>query len=360
MARLRGGYNRNMRKLALQLCLAVALSQGLAASSFDGHMAKARQAIADKDFTTAESEYQAALRDAQKHPGDMRVFLAYEGLSNTAERQNDLQAAEAYLQHALEARRDAGLGPVAELPAWLDLRRFYAGQKRWLDAAAAADRLAGIWQEGGGGAQAGTAQYLSSAGFFYYSARDYAKAEERYRAALPILEAAKGNSAALAQVIDRLANALAAEEKGDEAEAQFKRAIAMSENVKWLGPAARDYRDFLRKTGRGDDANALEKSWPSGGVFRVGKSVTAPMAMAHREPEYTEAARVGRFMGTVIVYLEVDPSGAAANIQVLEGLGFGLDEKAVEAIETWKFRPGIREGQPVPVIATVEINFRLL
>lgn len=160
-----------------------------------------------------------------------------------------MPAAEQYLRDALAARRQAGIGPVAELPAWLDLKRFYSEHKLWLDGAAAADRLVGIWKESGGGAQAGTAQYLSAAGFFYHSAGDYAKAEERYRAALPILDAAKGNSAALAQVVGRLASTLAAEDKRDEAEAQFKRAMMMAENGRWPNSARRDYIDFCAGAG---------------------------------------------------------------------------------------------------------------
>ena len=186
-----------------------------------------------------------------------------------------MPAAEQYLRDALAARRQAGIGPVAELPAWLDLKRFYSEHKLWLDGAAAADRLVGIWKESGGGVQAGTAQYLSAAGFFYHSAGDYAKAEERYRAALPILDAAKGNSAALAQVVGRLASTLAAEDKRDEAEAQFKRAMMMAENGRWPNSVRRDYIDFLWR-GRDADADALEKSMPVPTAARVGRGVTAP------------------------------------------------------------------------------------
>lgn len=353
-------YNLGMRNLTLQVCLALALPYGLAASSFDDHMTKARVAVASKDFTRAEREYQAALREVQKRPGDARVFLAYEGLSNTAERQHDPTAAEEYLRDALAARQQAGLGPVAELPAWLDLKRFYSGQQRWLEAAMAADRLANIWIASGGAAEGGTAQYLSAAGSYYHSAGDYAKAEERYRAALAILAAAKGNSAALAQVIGRLANTLAAEDKRDEAEAQFKRAMPMAASAQWAISVRRDYASFLRKVGRDDDANAIEKAQPDDGVFRVGKGVNAPQVISKREPDYTEAARRGHFMGTVVLYIEVDRSGVPGNIQVIEPLGFELDEKAVAAVKTWRFRPGTKDGQPVPTAATIEVNFRVL
>jgi TonB family protein len=56
----------------------------------------------------------------------------------------------------------------------------------------------------------------------------------------------------------------------------------------------------------------------------------------------------------------VAPEGRADNIKVLESLGLGLDDKAIEAIRQWKFKPGMKDGKPVRVAATIEINFRLL
>jgi len=47
-------------------------------------------------------------------------------------------------------------------------------------------------------------------------------------------------------------------------------------------------------------------------------------------------------------------------MKVVRGLGLGLDEKALQAISQWKFRPGAKDGQPVAVMATIEVNFRLL
>ena len=58
--------------------------------------------------------------------------------------------------------------------------------------------------------------------------------------------------------------------------------------------------------------------------------------------------------------MEVDPSGKAINIRVLHSLGLGLDEKAMEAVRQWKFKPGMKDGKPVTVAASIEVNFRLL
>ena len=58
--------------------------------------------------------------------------------------------------------------------------------------------------------------------------------------------------------------------------------------------------------------------------------------------------------------MEVDTSGHPRNIKVMRSLGLGLDEKAIEAVSQWEFRPGMKDGKPVTVAATVEVNFRLL
>ena len=97
-----------------------------------------------------------------------------------------------------------------------------------------------------------------------------------------------------------------------------------------------------------------------GGVFRVGGGVTAPSLLYKVEPEYSEEARKAKHQGTVMLYVQIDPSGHATNIKVVKSLGLGLDEKAIEAVQKWKFSPGKKDGKPVTVEATIEVNFRLL
>ncbi len=97
-----------------------------------------------------------------------------------------------------------------------------------------------------------------------------------------------------------------------------------------------------------------------GGPFRVGNGVTAPVLLVKKEPEYSEEARKAKHQGTVVLYIQVDPSGKATHIKVVRSLGLGLDEKAMEAVSQWKFKPGYKDGKPVTVEAQVEVNFRLL
>lgn len=97
-----------------------------------------------------------------------------------------------------------------------------------------------------------------------------------------------------------------------------------------------------------------------GGAFRVGGGVSQPAVIYKVDPEYSEEARKAKYSGTVLLQLVVDVDGRAKNIKVVKGVGLGLDEKAIEAVQKWKFSPGKKNGSAVPVYATVEVNFRLL
>lgn len=97
-----------------------------------------------------------------------------------------------------------------------------------------------------------------------------------------------------------------------------------------------------------------------GSAFRVGGGVSQPAVISKVDPEYSEEARKAKYSGTVLLQLIVDVDGRAKAIKVVKGVGLGLDEKAIEAVQKWKFLPGRKNGTPVPVYATVEVNFRLL
>lgn len=97
-----------------------------------------------------------------------------------------------------------------------------------------------------------------------------------------------------------------------------------------------------------------------GGAYRIGGGVSAPQLLLKVEPEYSEEARKAKYQGTVVLAVVVDENGRARDIRVVRPLGLGLDEKAIEAVQKWKFRPGQLNGKPVPVSASIEVNFRLL
>jgi periplasmic protein TonB len=97
-----------------------------------------------------------------------------------------------------------------------------------------------------------------------------------------------------------------------------------------------------------------------GGAYRIGGGVSAPTVLFKVEPEYSEEARKAKFQGTVVLSVVVDEKGNPKDLKVMRALGLGLDQKAIEAVEKWKFRPGLKDGRPVSVFATIEVNFRLL
>lgn len=113
-------------------------------------------------------------------------------------------------------------------------------------------------------------------------------------------------------------------------------------------------------SGRGPGVGPGEGGGFGGGVFRVGNGVTAPTLIYKVEPEYSEEARKAKYQGTVILYVEINERGLPQNPRVIRAVGLGLDEKAIEAVMKWRFRPGMKEGKPVTVAAQVEVNFRLL
>jgi TonB family protein len=113
-------------------------------------------------------------------------------------------------------------------------------------------------------------------------------------------------------------------------------------------------------SGRGGGFGPGEGGGFGGGAFRIGGGVSAPVPIFKVEPEYSEEARKAKFQGTVLLAIVVDETGKTTNVRVIRSLGMGLDEKAMEAVMKWRFRPGYKDGKPVPVMANVEVNFRLL
>ena len=162
-----------------------------------------------------------------------------------------------------------------------------------------------------------------------------------------------------------------------EAESLYTAALSMED---WNSPeralTLEFYARFLRSQNREAEAAPLETRSKAirsnqvesisaalvlaGQAYRVGGGVSAPSLLFKVEPQYSEEARAIKLAGAVLVTLVIDIDGRATNMTVTRGLGFGLDEQAVTAISNWRFKPGTKDGVPVPVMAQVEVNFRLM
>ena len=93
--------------------------------------------------------------------------------------------------------------------------------------------------------------------------------------------------------------------------------------------------------------------------MNVGGGVAAPEVLHSVEPEFTEDARRANFQGSVSIKLIVDSQGNPQNVQLVHHLGMGLDEKAIEAVRQYKFKPAMYQGHPVSVQIVIEMNFHL-
>ncbi|MCC6589613.1 MAG: TonB family protein [Bryobacterales bacterium] len=167
------------------------------------------------------------------------------------------------------------------------------------------------------------------------------------------------------------------ENKIDEADALYQQARSMVEPDSGdAAVAGLVYSKFLLRQNRKEDATAAaqlaeaaRKSYAGrsrsasstrSDVHRIGGDVRAPKLVKKQEPEYTEEARIAKLDGTAILSVVIETDGRAHDVQVIRPIGMGLENKAVEAVRQWRFSPGTLNGQAVPVMATIEVNFRLL
>ena len=97
----------------------------------------------------------------------------------------------------------------------------------------------------------------------------------------------------------------------------------------------------------------------TGEILRVGGEISKPVRLGGSQPAYTELARKARIQGVVIVEAIIDKAGLVTNVRVLKGLPMGLDQSAVDAIKTWRFKPATLNGRPVSVYYSLTVNFRL-
>jgi periplasmic protein TonB len=97
-----------------------------------------------------------------------------------------------------------------------------------------------------------------------------------------------------------------------------------------------------------------------GGLYRVGGAISQPIPLNNVEAEFSDEARRAKYQGVCLISVIVDAQGNPQNPRVVRALGMGLDEKALEAVRKYKFKPALKDGKtPVPVMINVEINFRL-
>jgi len=98
-----------------------------------------------------------------------------------------------------------------------------------------------------------------------------------------------------------------------------------------------------------------------GGAYMPGNGVTSPAVLHEVKPAYTAEAMRAKVQGTVWLQCVVMPDGSIGSVQITKSLDstFGLDQEAIKAAKQWRFKPGTRQGEPVPVLVTIELTFTL-
>jgi protein TonB len=98
-----------------------------------------------------------------------------------------------------------------------------------------------------------------------------------------------------------------------------------------------------------------------GGVYRGGGDVTGPRIIHQTPPQYSAEAMRAKIHGVAILGGVVGADGTLRDLRIVRSLDdtFGLDQEALRCVRQWRFRPGTRLGQPVPVYVTIEVAFNL-
>jgi len=108
-----------------------------------------------------------------------------------------------------------------------------------------------------------------------------------------------------------------------------------------------------------EQSNSTQPASDSGKPARTGGRVRPPRLIHNVEPEFNEYARRLKFSGNSQIYLRVDENGSPSHVSVYRPAGMGLDEKAVEAVQQYRFSPATRDGVPVKTDLYIDVNFQI-
>ncbi len=301
----------------------------------------------------AQQAEPAGLDDTIRAATSQKNFEMLDNAAAAAMAQSKFETAKKLLQTALEIRRQSGDSSPEFGIGLRNLADFSRAQAQCDDATPLYERaLVAL------GDRPDAASAYIGLGLCALSAKDNAAAANFFERA----QAADPNHPGKALAWQAIARQRQGDPVGEED--LYKRAVATDPGEPF---AAELYALFLKRHGRADEATQLKpppaavarpKLLP--GVYRMGSGISAPRLVSRVEPQYTEEARLARLEGVAVYSIEIQPNGMPANIQMLRGVGLGLDQEGIRAILQWRFEPGTKDGTPVPVQAQIEVNWKLM
>ncbi len=319
--------------------LSSALGLAYAQGAWDQAVAEGDRAVAAREYDRAADLYETAM--GELGPGDPRRAEALMRLARVRRAQGDLAKPE-------ELYREAD--PLAAA-AWGRESAEYAG-------------------------------FLNEVGRYYHRRRKYEIAERFYRDGFAIRVRKLGKeNIEVAESIHNLAILYENQALFEKAEVYYRTALELREKL--LGPdnvltieTAEHFARLLHRIQKHAEATPLEERARAvrrplldaaagprvdiGQVYGPGSALKMPELEDQTEPDYSDEARIGRHEGVVGVEAEIDVDGLPRNLRIVRILGLGLDEKALEAVRQWRFRPARLDGKKVACRVLLEINFTLL
>ena len=250
-----------------------------------------------------------------------------------------------------------------------NLARAYASEGRLADSERVLRSVVEIWQRSFGPDHPGVAGRLRDVAEACRQQKKTAETLDALQRAATVIEKTLGpEQPAVALTVARIADAHRDSGDGVAAAALYRRAIQTLANT--LGPESppladvmSEYAALLKTLGQPVEAGlyaARAKNIRERRSVVHNRGITPPRIQHKTSPPYSPAARSTTLQGMVTLYVEITAEGLPDNIWILEPLGGGLDQQAIEAVRQWRFQPAFLENQPVKVASTIEMNFRLL
>lgn len=305
-------------------------------------LAEGDLALGDADYDTAKLRYQSALlrsrgftdQDPRKVVALVRMARLYRAQGDFAEPEQ-LYASALRLSRASSDKENQELARlIFEIGGYYHLRRKYEkAETYYREAFGARVRLLGR-------EHAEVADSINNLAILYENQARFSKAESYYRAALEIREKALGpDDLKTAVTREHFARLLHKMQRGVEARTLLEQ--------------AGEVRRPLIEKAAGAPTNLGE-------VYSAQAGLRPPEIEQKSEPDYTLEARIARHEGASLLEVDIDAQGRVRNVRILRSLGLGLDEKAIEAVRRWRFKPASLQGKRVASRTRLEIQFQLL
>jgi TonB family protein len=284
------------------------------------------------------------------------LYLSADALTEARAEMNrgNLVNAEQLLVQAIDRATFFKTSSAADAPLDL-LAQVYRREKKFPEAIAAEQRRIDLWSHLIDENAVVVGRVFGQMAMIEKQAGNLPIAETHARRALAIINSNYLAKPPTAQAQIDLADILLAENHNEDADQLLASAQQIFES--FLG--AQSSQAFAVAKRRASILNQPPPPEPPN-TFNIGRDVTAPTIKVKIEPKYSEEARKKKLQGTIQLSVVIDATGAPTQIAVLRPLGFGLDEKAVEAVSQWKFIPATKNGTPVALVSTIEVTLHLL